>query len=42
MQKWRVGIAQNLPIIIIEAESLDEAIKKARAINKEYCSAQPI
>lgn len=42
MKKWNVGITQNLPTIIIEAETFDEAIKKARAINKNYSSAQPL
>lgn len=42
MKKWYVGITQNLPTIIIEAETFDKAIEKARAINKEYCSAQLI
>lgn len=42
MKKWRVGITQNLPIVIVGAETFDEAIKKARAINKNYSSAQPL
>lgn len=39
MKVWKVwGI--NLPILEIEADCFDEAIRKARKINPNYCSGQ--
>ena len=39
---WLIGIGQNtLPIIKVNADSLDTALNKARTINSEYCSAKP-
>ena len=38
---WKVwGI--NLPVIRIEADSFDDAIRKAREINLNYCTGQPV
>lgn len=35
--KWKVwGYAKDTPLIIVEANSPDEALKKAREINKSY------
>lgn len=38
---WKVW-GTNLPILEIKAESFDEVIRKARKINKNYDTAQPI
>ena len=36
MKVWGI----NLPIVEIEADCFDKAIRKARQINKNYCSGQ--
>lgn len=41
--KWKVwGYKDDTPLLIIEADSSDEAIKKAREINHHYTITQRI
>lgn len=39
MKVWIIS-GLNLKSLLIEAESFDEALKKARKVNKNYCSGK--
>lgn len=40
---WKMWYGrQSDTLIVVEADTLDEAMRKAREIDRDYCAAQPM